>query len=47
MVEVTFREYGVKDAPELSMVDTEGEVRNQDIPLAAVQEAVKQLLDEQ
>lgn len=44
---VRFEKYGVRDAPELSMADAEGKVRYQDLPLAAVEEALKQLLDEQ
>lgn len=43
----TFEEYGVKEIPAIFILDPEGMVRYQDIPLAAVEEAVRQLLDEQ
>jgi peroxiredoxin len=43
----TFEEYRVKIPLALFIIDAEGKVRYQDIPLAAVEEAVKHLLDEQ
>jgi peroxiredoxin len=43
----TFEKYNVSEVPAVFIIDAEGKVRYQDIPLAAVEEAVKQLLDEQ
>jgi hypothetical protein len=42
----TFEKYGVKEPPAVYVFDTEGKVRYQDIPLEAVGQAVKSLLDE-
>jgi peroxiredoxin len=43
----TFEKYYVREVPAVFIIDAEGKVRYQDIPLAAVEEAVKNLLDEQ
>jgi hypothetical protein len=43
----TFEKYEVIDPPAVFIIDAESKVRYQDIPLAAVEEAVKSLLDEQ
>ena len=43
----TFEKYGAKSVPAIYIIDTKGKVRYQDIPLAALEEAVKSLLDEQ
>jgi len=43
----TFEKYRVKEVPAIFIIDGEGRVSYQDIPLAAVEEAVKRLLDEE
>jgi peroxiredoxin len=43
----TFERYMVKEVPAVFVIDAKGSVRYQDIALAAVEEAVKRLLDEQ
>jgi peroxiredoxin len=43
----TFKKYRVRKAPAVFIIDSKGKVRYQDIPLVAVEEAVKSLLDEQ
>jgi peroxiredoxin len=42
----TFGKYRVRKVPAVFIIDTESKVRYQDIPVTAVEEAVKQLLDE-
>jgi peroxiredoxin len=43
----TFRKYRIKRPPAVFIIDAEGKVRFQDIPLEAAAEALKSLLDEQ